>query len=371
MKEYFLEITPMDTLFFRDGKPFSMGSESWADSLFPPPPSVFYGAIRSLYFSYGLVEFEKAGKDDDPTKSIEITSVYYRFKAGDFFIPTPLDIVKYEKKFLTKLDLSNDSHIHSLNNTYHYLGHNTIIETIDPSYISTNNYFYYSTHEDFFSDIICEEKDFLELDKNRFFIEPKVGIGIDNSARSSSKTGQLYRVGMSRAIEELHFIIGFNAPDGFELPNNGFLRIGGEGKIASFKQFEKPQSIDISSLSQSISNQFKLVLSTPAIFDEGWKAGWMDQGQYKLNSGKQIEFKFLGAITGKAVAYGGFNMKPPGPKPMKKAVGAGSVYYFELTNNHTLQTCYSDLVEAFHGQSICSERFKKEGWGITYLGAVK
>ena len=46
-----IQIDPLDTLFFRNGKPFTMGEETWADAVFPPYPSVVYGALRSAYFS--------------------------------------------------------------------------------------------------------------------------------------------------------------------------------------------------------------------------------------------------------------------------------------------------------------------------------
>jgi len=46
-----IEIKSFDTLFFRDGKPFTMSEDNWADGIFPPPPSVIYGALRAAYFA--------------------------------------------------------------------------------------------------------------------------------------------------------------------------------------------------------------------------------------------------------------------------------------------------------------------------------
>ena len=45
-----ISIKPFDCLFVRDGKPFSMGDEVWASGIFPPPPSVVYGALRTAWF---------------------------------------------------------------------------------------------------------------------------------------------------------------------------------------------------------------------------------------------------------------------------------------------------------------------------------
>lgn len=38
-----------DVLLFRDGRPFNAGSDHEARSLFPPPPSVIQGVLRSHY----------------------------------------------------------------------------------------------------------------------------------------------------------------------------------------------------------------------------------------------------------------------------------------------------------------------------------
>ena len=53
----FIKITPFDTLFFRTGRPFSGGVDTWVDAVFPPFPSTLYGAIRSfLIFHMGTIE---------------------------------------------------------------------------------------------------------------------------------------------------------------------------------------------------------------------------------------------------------------------------------------------------------------------------
>ena len=42
-------LRPVDTFFFRDHKPFSMGEVSKATGWFPPRPGTVYGALRSAY----------------------------------------------------------------------------------------------------------------------------------------------------------------------------------------------------------------------------------------------------------------------------------------------------------------------------------
>ena len=55
----------------------------------------------------------------------------------------------------------------------------------------------------------------------------------------------------------------------------------------------------------------------------------------------------------------------PFPKPMKRAVPAGSVYYFET------KVSFEKVLELFHGQSLSDDR-KQEGFGLSYIaGGIK
>ena len=94
-----IEIEALDTLFFRDGKPFSMGEEVWADGVFPPSPSVIYGALRSAYFANNSNELDRANESDDPTSNLEITSIYYRFKNANYLpLPGGYKVLRYNIK---------------------------------------------------------------------------------------------------------------------------------------------------------------------------------------------------------------------------------------------------------------------------------
>jgi CRISPR-associated protein Cmr3 len=44
--------TPLDTLFFRDGRPFNAGETVWLESLFPPSGRTLQGVIRSAIIEY-------------------------------------------------------------------------------------------------------------------------------------------------------------------------------------------------------------------------------------------------------------------------------------------------------------------------------
>ena len=91
-----LRLNPFDTLFFRDGKPFTMGEETWADSRMLPNPSVVYGALRTAIAVANNIDFK-----DIPTllnnETFKITNTYYKAGGKDFF-PLPLDLVCFKEE---------------------------------------------------------------------------------------------------------------------------------------------------------------------------------------------------------------------------------------------------------------------------------
>jgi len=87
-----IRIRPLDTFFFRDGKPFSRGQETWADGIFPPSPSILYGALRAIYFSEYPDEFNKANTPDDPTLNLKIKGIFLGM-GKLIYLPVPADFV--------------------------------------------------------------------------------------------------------------------------------------------------------------------------------------------------------------------------------------------------------------------------------------
>jgi len=87
-----IRIRPLDTFFFRDGKPFSLGQETWADGVFPPSPSILYGALRAIYFSEYPDEFKKANTPDDPTLKLKIKGIFLEI-GEKIYLPVPADFV--------------------------------------------------------------------------------------------------------------------------------------------------------------------------------------------------------------------------------------------------------------------------------------
>lgn len=352
-----IKIDALDTLFFRDGKPFTMGEETWANGVFPPYPSVIYGALRSAYFSNHINELEKANKVDDPTNNLRIKGVYLS-ENDNIYLPLPNDCVKKKGDKGTSVFVLSIDELKDLKSScpmQYVLKSEEEVENVDGGLINLNSLKKYFK---------CSENSFSSILKLADIVlpEPKIGIGIDKKT-GTSEEGKLYRVDMKRLKnkkgESLSIIIDF---EGLDLPEKGMMKLGGEGKAVSYKAF-KPIDFSIDDF-KFAGNKFKLYLSITAIFNNGWLPEWIDE-ETLIGEYKGLKLKLLTASIGKPIHIGGFDIKAREPKPMSKAVPAGSVYYFEIIKG--------DIQKAFEifNQSAISEFYPEQGFGIAYVGDVQ
>jgi len=344
-----LRINPFDTFFFRDGKPFTMGDDNWADGIFPPSPSVIYGALRTAWISEQADGFTE--KNIVESEKLKVKGIFIEFNKNSIALPVPRDLV-HEK--------GNKS-----NKSILQLQHNKAFSKNAPSMIALS--VQYKFVEEFLANGVVKYNSYesylkgnstIQIEENYTVEESKIGIGREIDSHTA-KEGSLYRVDMKRfKNEETSIIVEC---EGLDFSSNSFLRIGGEGKAASLETIEAGHT-DINPPIKYQDNRFKVCLATPSIFEKGWLPNWIDEtsfeGQYK-----GLKLKLIATVLGKPANVGGFDVKLNEPKTMFKAIPAGSVYWFELLEGTLLEA-----KNVFHYQSV-SEQKAKEGFGITYIGA--
>lgn len=392
---YLLKLQAVDTLFFRDGKPFSMGDDTFATGIFPPPPSVFHGALGSAFLADNLHLLSNASTE---TASIEITGIFYLKEKNDDrlynknkaseceltpLLPIPLDLVRYKERDKNRLSfaaekLSND-----------------VISNTQVSSIAD-----YSDEEEQLEQpegylSIQELNNYLQLDKSTYSVtdnlihtERKIGNALNNE-RQSTEEGYLYRVNMSR-LEKENQRFSFLLQTNF-LPTSKWLRLGAEGKTVvctdetaktlPLKQEGEEENkkplfpIDIKTplVEETDGVYFKIYFATPCVFGQNTTIkteGWLpDFDSYdtvtRIAVWKGIEMQLITAFVGKPISVGGFDLATKKPKTMYRAIPAGSVYYFKLIDSENK----SKLLTNFHQQSLCNDpNFKKQGFGIAYIG---
>lgn len=346
-----IKLNPLDTFFFRDGKPFTMGTETWADGIFPPPPSVLYGALRSLWLS----EQEDGFSDDNIAKSesLEIKGIF--LEIGDtLHLPAPLDIVQVKDSSdvqLLKPELQKAITSHKITNIA-LSSNDEIVEELDKNSL-VRSYDFNSYLNNEIPPIVSDY----------MISESKIGIGRQFDTRTAEE-GKLYRVDLQRfKSDDTKIVVEY---DFNEKPfnNKKFARLGGEAKAASYTQSEGKVNIE-HPLPEDFDNQtFRLCLVTPAIFENGWLPSWIDETTFE-GTYNNIKLKLLSIASSRPLSTGGFGFnkitKRFEPKKMYRAVPSGTVYWFSFEGD--AQT----IIDTFHAHSI-SEINPKQGFGITYVG---
>lgn len=361
-----IKIDAIDTLFFKDGKPFSMGEETWADGIFPPPPSVIYGAITSSILS-AKPELSNRLSDSTIFDDVIITDIYYRVK-NSIHYPMPLDIVYKKNKSKKEVNTENRTKEYKVSlingnqrNTLSSISQNiSVINSTEEVENLENAVLNDSKLSDYLNGFLDEKEFVCRKLSDNFITESKVGIGRDNLTHTTEES-KLYRVGMRRP-KDLSIIVEL-ADTELTKELTKFIKLGAEGKIA--KLSEQKDIYNPILVKNSEGKEFKLYLKTPAFFESGWLPSWINK-ETLVGEKEGIKIKLITAFIGKPISIGGFDMYNKVPKPMRKAVPSGSVYYFEI-----LKGSFKEVVDLFNNKSISEYDSQKYGYGISMVGSLK
>ncbi len=361
-----LIIEPFDTMFFRDGKPFSLGEESVGTSVFPPLPSVLHGALRSDWLGWNLNDLGKAGGQDDPTAKLRTQFIQLLFTEGDlrspgFSFPRDFILTGGQPEALKLSDVSVEDGFRSA----------TIKEgeKFVPKFIlqATSRNKTESIESAFLSQVDFQSYLNGTLKSGKFFQlkdyiteEPKVGIG-RNQNTGTTEEGNLYQIKMIRPEGAKGLRISFISwYKDLELPSeNRLARVGGEGRPFSFLPVKKNDIANwIGTISNPVSNTnenvFKIYFASPAIFNEGWYPGSLLE---------EHGLELLTCAIGKPLSAGGWDIAKRKPKPMYKCIPAGSVFYVKAKDADAAKKASKSI-----HMSNQSDYRSEEGFGFCFCG---
>ncbi len=121
----------------------------------------------------------------------------------------------------------------------------------------------------------------------------------------------------------------------------------------------------------------RMVLATPALFREGWLPGWVNRATLEGSppgADPGVRLTLRGAclqrwrpISGwslEAVGAGDERRRRPGPKPLRRLVPAGAVYFFEVKGGNPER-----LAESLWLRSVADDvQDRRDGFGLAVWG---
>ena len=187
--------------------------------------------------------------------------------------------------------------------------------------------------------------------------EARVGIGLSRDSRTA-EDGKLFTVEhtVPRQPEHDGLVVGLAvnlAGTGERLPEEGFIRLGGDGRAASIAAMTAPGlPVPLERIRQT--RRFKLVLTAPGLFP----GGWLPHG---LNA------RLVCAAVPRFEVVSGWDLAAWAPKDAERAVPAGAVYWFEDFDGDPGKLA-AWVAGGLWGQNPDSQR-RAEGYNRAWLGA--
>lgn len=391
-----LELTPHDPLIARDGRPFGAGQGNRMRGLPWPLPSVVAGSFRTaLVKSNPDLDFSWQKFKQEDLLKVAVAGVF-PVHGCELYLPAPNDAVAEPNgngkgiKFLHRVvpqPITGSCDLPENGLQPVMLSESQANEDFKPAEVPAwwpvGKYAGWLLGNDvcfdssFLRGPFQETRDHVCLDAERgaaaegqIFATAGLNVtrlprfGVDGSRPLHERLAEITLSGrMTIPASETAFTIGQQF--GIWHP------LGGERRMVHWQQEEAettgwncPASIR-SALSTA--TKIRMVLATPAVFKDGWKPGWLTRGLEGELSG--VKLKLVGASIGRWKAVSGWSLavtkdQPRGPKPIRRMVPAGSVYFFELIQGNA-----SQLAEKMWLQSVSDDpQEQRDGFGLALWG---
>lgn len=158
--------------------------------------------------------------------------------------------------------------------------------------------------------------------------ETRLGIALNAGSRTA-EDGALYTTEAIAFNKATGFLVGIEGDAGV-LPASGFLRLGGDGKGATYRSVDfTPPVAPLADIAAS--GRFRMILATPGIFTGGWLPdGVTRHGEHDFRlRGEGFSARLACAAVPRFDIVSGWDIARWQPKTAQRVAPAGSVYWFD------------------------------------------
>jgi len=334
-----LQLAPLDTLFFRDGTPFSADSSGPGDvgGLFPPHPDSITGALRAALarcngwtgsgrWSAALNQALGPGPDDLGLLSFTGPLLLRR---GEPLFPLPLHLLGasesggWRPRALLQpgspvvCDLGADARLPELPAS---------IEGKERAELKSGEGWWLTRQG---LEAVLQgglpDLEMLVANSELWSEEPRVGIARDNSTRTALN-GMLYTSRHVRLAPDVSLGVEIAGLDSsWASPSGVLLPLGGESRLAECKLWPHALAINAPRDAITASGRLLLVALTPLALEA-------DQALGRRPLADFADARVVSACLGRPQRIGGWDSLARRPLPLQSYLPAGSVLFCELPN---------------------------------------
>ncbi len=332
---------PLDILYLRGNRLFADASTP-GEALMPPWPSMAAGALRSQILATHQIDAGKFAVDQVALplhlqESLGTPSKPGSFRISDFllakvrdqqiddvYLPLPADVIVQNNRQLIYY-LQPESLPSGLLSSAP-CQHLPVLRSEKPAkpeggiWINAAGIQAWLNAEPLKNEHLVLSGDLWKLDA-------RLGITLAPEARTTVES-QLYTVETVALARGIGFLSGVSGAPGL-LPQQSLVRLGGDGrgaqqyKVAWQRPKPKWEIIDQQ-------KRFRLLLTTPGLFEAGWLLPGMRQNangfQWQTDD---FSARLITASVARADTISGWDIAAHQPKPALKSVSSGSVYWFD------------------------------------------
>ncbi len=331
-------IEPLDVLFLRGNKLFG-DPGSHGESLVPPWPSAAAGALRSQLlahdgvdlraFAQGQVNHSSLGTPTAPGSfALTAFTLARQLPHGTLHtlhaLPADLVVTKNgEKLSIQSLRPQAPSHGLLSSGT---LAQAPVLAEAERRKAETGLWLAQTGWQKYLRGQLPDPQTDLVTTSELWAIDSRVGIGLNADTRSADD-GKLFTTQAVAFKPGIGFVASVQ---GAQLPPQGTLRLGGDGR-AALSQSVPLQAAQANLQAIATQGRCRIVLTTPGLFAKGWLPNGFSQqsdGHHWLES-HDVRARLVCATVPRAETISGWDIARWQPKAALRAAPTGSVYWLD------------------------------------------